>query len=121
MAKRKSTKGQATIYKKKSNRTKHRVTRTPQNTGGELRCSGMVSSSCSSSDTRRVNLFKKTVISHETSYFYCTYTIFSERLFSPTTSIIRGLDIFAPLCIDVIPLCYRNIQQLGFIGVVLSV
>jgi hypothetical protein len=25
------------------------------------------------------------VISHETSYFYCTYTIFSERLFSPTT------------------------------------
>ena len=36
--------------------TKDRVTRTPLKTGGELRCSGMVSSSCSTSGTRRVNL-----------------------------------------------------------------
>jgi hypothetical protein len=39
------------IYK-----TKDRVTRSPLKTGGELRCSGRMSSSCSTSDTCRVNL-----------------------------------------------------------------
>ena len=33
--------------------------------GGELRCSGRVSSSCSTSDTRRVNLVTNPVTSHE--------------------------------------------------------
>jgi hypothetical protein len=33
--------------------------------GGELRCSGRVISSCSTSDTRRVNLVTHAVISHE--------------------------------------------------------
>jgi len=37
-------------------KTKDRVTRTPLKTGGELRCSGRDSSSCSTSDTRCVNL-----------------------------------------------------------------
>jgi len=37
-------------------KTKDRATRTPLKTGCELRCSGRVSSSCSSSGTRRVNL-----------------------------------------------------------------
>ena len=37
-------------------KTKDRVTRTPLKIGGELRCSGKVNSSCSTSDTRRVNL-----------------------------------------------------------------
>ena len=32
-------------------KTKDHVTRTPLKTGGELRCSGRVSSSCSTSDT----------------------------------------------------------------------
>jgi hypothetical protein len=36
--------------------TKDRVTRTPLKTGGELRGSGRVSSSCSTSGTHRVNL-----------------------------------------------------------------
>ena len=45
--------------------TKDRVTRTPLKTGGELRCSGRVSSSCSTSDTARVNLVTSPVISHE--------------------------------------------------------
>ena len=49
---------QTTIYK-----TKDRVTRTPLNSGGELRCSGRVSSSCSTSGTRRVNLVTNPVIS----------------------------------------------------------
>ena len=43
-------------------KTKDRVTRTPLKTGGELRCSGRVSSSCSTSGTRRVNLFTYPVI-----------------------------------------------------------
>ena len=60
IAKRKSTKGQTTIYK-----TKDRVTRTPLKTGGELRCSGRVSSSCSTCGTRRVNLVRNLVISRE--------------------------------------------------------
>jgi hypothetical protein len=46
-------------------KTKDRVTRTPQKTGGELRCSRRVSSSCSTSGTRRVNLATNPVISRE--------------------------------------------------------
>ena len=46
-------------------KTKDRVTRTPRKTGCELRCSGRVRSSCSTSDTRRVNLVTNPVISHE--------------------------------------------------------
>ena len=46
-------------------KTKDRVTRTPLKTGGELRYYGSVSSSCSTSDTRRVNLVTNPVISHE--------------------------------------------------------
>ena len=60
MAKRKSTKGQTTI-----NKTKDRVTRTTLKTGSELRCSGRVSSSFSTSDTHRVNLVTNPVISNE--------------------------------------------------------
>jgi hypothetical protein len=52
MAKGKRTTGQTTIYN--THKTKDRVTRTPLNTGGELRCSGpgRVGSSCSTSGTR---------------------------------------------------------------------
>jgi hypothetical protein len=64
MAKRKSTKGQTTIYKT-YNKTKDRVTRTPLISGGEPMCSGRVSSSCSTSGTRRLNLVRYPVISHE--------------------------------------------------------
>ena len=41
---------------KHTHKTKDLVTRTPLKTGGELRCSERVSSSCSTSGTRRVNL-----------------------------------------------------------------
>jgi hypothetical protein len=37
-------------------KTKDRVTRTPLQTGGGLRCPGRVSSFCSTTDTRRVRL-----------------------------------------------------------------
>jgi hypothetical protein len=46
-------------------KTKDRVTRTPIKTGDELRCPGRVRRSCSTSDTRRVNLVTNPVISHE--------------------------------------------------------
>ena len=46
-------------------KTKDRVTWTPLKTGGELRCSGRVGSSCSNSDTRNVNLVTNPVITHE--------------------------------------------------------
>jgi hypothetical protein len=52
-------------FAKHTNKTKDRVTRTPLKTGGELKCSGRVSSSCSTSDTRHVNLVTNPVISHE--------------------------------------------------------
>jgi hypothetical protein len=55
MAKRKSTKDKLRSTKH-THKTKDRVTRTPLNTECELRCSGRVSSSCSTSGTRRVNL-----------------------------------------------------------------
>jgi len=53
------TKGVIRIQKDKQRSTKHthkakdRVTRTPLKTGGELRCAGRMSSSCSTSGTRR--------------------------------------------------------------------
>jgi hypothetical protein len=42
--------------------TKDRVTQTPLKTGGKLRFSGRVSSSCFTNDTRRVNLVTNPVI-----------------------------------------------------------
>jgi hypothetical protein len=50
---------------KHTHKTKARVTRTPLKTGGELGCSGRVSSSCSTSGTHRVNLVTNPVISQE--------------------------------------------------------
>ena len=48
---------------KHTHKTKNRVTRTPQKTGGELRCSRRVSSSCSTSGTHCVNLVTNLLIS----------------------------------------------------------
>ena len=50
---------------KHTHKTKNQATRTPLKTGGDLRCSGRVGSSCSTSGTRRVNLVTKPVISRE--------------------------------------------------------
>ena len=56
--KKKSTKGQTTIYKANAYNTKYRVTRTPLKAGCELRCSGRVSSSCSISDSTKTSKIK---------------------------------------------------------------
>ena len=50
---------------KYTHKTKDQVTRTPLKTGGEHKCSERVSCSCSTSDTRRVNLVTNPVICHE--------------------------------------------------------
>ena len=58
------------VQKDKQRSTKHthktidRITRTPLKIGGEPRCCGGVSSSCSTSGTRRVNLVTNPVISN---------------------------------------------------------
>ena len=66
MVKRKSTKDKQRSTKH-TDKTKDRVTstRTPLKTGGELRCYWTVGSSCSTMDTRRVNLTTNPVISHK--------------------------------------------------------
>ena len=46
-------------------KTKDRVTRTPIKTGDEVMCFGRVNNSCSTSDTRRVNLVTNVVVSYE--------------------------------------------------------
>jgi hypothetical protein len=50
---------------KNTHKIKDRVTRIPQKNRGELRCSGRVSSSCSTSGTRRANLVTKVVVIHK--------------------------------------------------------
>ena len=62
-----TTKGQKDKQQstKHTNETKDRVILTPLNTGVEVRCSGRVRSSCSTSGTRRVNLVTNPVISRE--------------------------------------------------------
>ena len=60
MAKRKRTEGQTKHYTK----IKDRATRTPVKIGDELTCSGGVSSSSSTSGTRRVVPVANPVISH---------------------------------------------------------
>ena len=55
---------------KHTNKTKDRVTRTPLKTGDEFRCSGRVSSSCSTSDTHRRNLIYGLVCHPQKCYMY---------------------------------------------------
>jgi hypothetical protein len=50
---------------KLAHKTKDWVTQTPLNSDGELRCSGRVSSSCSTSSIRHFNLVTHPMISHE--------------------------------------------------------
>ena len=62
MAKRKSTKGQTTIYKTHTYKTIDRVRRNALTPGGELWYSGRVSSSCSTSDSTKTGKIKKNTI-----------------------------------------------------------
>jgi len=55
---------------KHTHKTKNQDTRTPLNTGGELRCSRRVSSSCYTSGNRHINRVTNPVIRHETWFQY---------------------------------------------------
>ena len=69
-------------------KTKDRVTRTDLQIKDELRCSGMVSSSCSTSGTRRVNLVTNPEKSHDfgtflTVWYFCfAFYYINVRIFS---------------------------------------
>jgi len=65
---------------KHTHKTKDGVTRTPLKTGGELRCSGRVSSSCSTSDTRRFNLVTDPMISHERGKVFVVLHLLDSRV-----------------------------------------
>jgi len=65
MAKRKKVQKDKQRSTKHTYKTKDRVTRTPIKTGGELRCSGRVGSSCSTSGTHSFNLVTNPVKIHE--------------------------------------------------------
>jgi len=65
MAKRKKGQKDKQRSKKHTHKTKDRITRTPLKTGVEVRCSRMVSSSCSTSGAGHVSIAKNPVISHE--------------------------------------------------------
>jgi hypothetical protein len=101
----------------KQRSTKHtlkandRVTRTPLKTGGELRCSGKVSSFCSTSGTRRVNLVTNPVISHEEERIYscwlscifvCLISVgivsYNCNILISGTPIVKSLSYFSGHC-----------------------
>jgi hypothetical protein len=52
-------------FTKHTHKTKDRIKGTPLKSGGELRCSEKVGSSCSTSGIRRVNLVTNPVMTHE--------------------------------------------------------
>jgi hypothetical protein len=81
-------------YKRTSNDLQNihikRVTRTPLKTEGELRCSGRVSRSCTTSDTSRVNLVTNPVISHERGKDRGVLTTSGTYLWSFVTQIFHN-------------------------------
>jgi len=80
---------------KHTHKTKDRVTRTPLKIGGELRCSGRVSNSCSTSDTRRVNLVTNPMISHEWGKEWEVFTTIGTYPWSFVTPIFyKGLPSY---------------------------
>ena len=77
-------------------KTKNRVTRTPLKTGGELRCSGRVSSSWFASGTRRVNLVSKWWSiseaknkSNDNKHYKWSLDITSYRKLSPVNYLLK--------------------------------
>jgi hypothetical protein len=73
-----------------THKTKDRVTRTPLKTWGELSCSGRLSSSCSTSGTRRVNLVTNPVINNEWGKHREVFTASGTYLWLFVTMIFRN-------------------------------
>jgi hypothetical protein len=73
-----------------THKTKDPATRTPLKTGGEPRCSGKVSSSCSTSDTRCVNLVTNSMINHECGVYISQLIRYSRTCGSYQDFLYRG-------------------------------
>jgi len=86
---RKMTKGQTTVYKTLHRKLKIEQ-REPIKYRGELRCSGRISSSCSTSDTCRVTLVKNPVISLECGNDREVFTTSGTYPWSFVTPIFRS-------------------------------
>ena len=116
MAKKKKYKRTNKDLQNITHKTKDRVTRTPLKTGVELRCSGRVGSSCSTSDVRRVNLVTNPVISHEWGKGREVCTTSGTYPWSFVTQIFQndnGGDrkTFDLILIDLIYCAWRHFQQ----------
>jgi hypothetical protein len=83
------------IHMSHTYKTNDRVTRTPLKTGGELRFSGRVSSTCSTSGTRRVNLVTNSVISRAASYIHY-FVVLSFFLFPNDSYVLRSTATDSP-------------------------
>jgi hypothetical protein len=71
-------------------KTKDRETQTPLTTGGERRCSGKISSSCYTSDIRRVNQATNPVISQEWGKDWEVLTTSGKYMWSYVTQRIHS-------------------------------
>ena len=94
MAKRKKVQKDKQRFTKHTYKTTDRVTRTPLKTGGELRFTGRENSSCSTSDTRRVNLATNSVISREWGKDREVFTTSGTIKFSNNVYEHNGIDHF---------------------------
>jgi hypothetical protein len=75
---------------KHTHKTKNRVTWTPLKPVGKLRCSGRVSSSCTTSGTRHVNLVTNPVISREWGKDWKAFTTSGTYPWSFVTQIVQN-------------------------------
>ena len=95
-----------------------KVTRNPLKTGGgeggELRCSGRVSSSCSTSGIRRVNLVTNPVISHiyyiHIEYIY--YVVFF--IIGHHSSFLINQSSYMNFHVESFILSFKNLSNLSF-------
>ena len=90
MAKGKRAKGQTKIYRTLHRKLKIEQNKSPIKTGGEFRCCAKVSSSCSTSDTRRITQTTKPVISYELGKDLEVFTTSGTYPWSFVTQIFRS-------------------------------
>jgi len=88
---------------KHTHKTKDRVTRTPLKTGGEIRCFGRVSSSCSASDTHGVNLLLIHIhfIIHRNSVFCISASINCYATMISNTRLTSSLNTILWIKVEV--------------------
>jgi len=110
MAKRESTKGRQRSTKH-THKTKDRVTRTALKTGRELICSGRVSSSCSTSGTRRVNLVTNFIFWVKVRYFTIPIYAHTDNIYISSVRLITSTPVYDEVAL------YIFVVDLGKVGV----